>query len=41
MTKSDISTKSEIAYWFLENSKACDVTPKKLQKLMYYAYAWG
>ena len=41
MTKIDISTKSEIAYWFLENSKACDVTPKKLQKLMYYAYAWG
>ena len=41
MTKSDISTKSEIAYWFLENSEACDVTPKKLQKLMYYAYAWG
>lgn len=41
MTKSNISTKSEIADWFLENSKACDVTPKKMQKLMYYAYAWG
>lgn len=41
MTKSNIITKSEIADWFLENSKACDVTPKKMQKLMYYAYAWG
>ena len=41
MTKSNILTKSDIAYWFIENSKAGDVTPKKMQKLMYYAYAWG
>lgn len=41
MTKNDNLTKSEIADWFLENSKSGDVTPKKMQKLMYYAYAWG
>ena len=41
MTESSILTKSDIAYWFIENSKAGDVTPKKMQKLMYYAYAWG
>lgn len=30
---------NQVAEWFIDNCN--DVTPKKLQKLLYYAYAWG
>ena len=33
-----------VVQWFLGKAKienVQDITPKKLQKLMYYAYAWG
>lgn len=30
---------SDAAKWFIENNDS--VTPKKLQKLLYYLYAWG
>lgn len=28
-----------VADWFIDNGK--DITPKKLQKMLYYAYAWA
>ena len=32
-------TVEEVAAWFLAHGNR-DISPKKLQKLVYYAYAW-
>ena len=29
----------DVADWFIDNGN--DITPKKLQKMLYYAYAWA
>lgn len=31
---------NEVSNWLLQNSKK-EISPKKLQKLLYYAYGWG
>lgn len=37
------ANKETVADWFIQQSHQTDITitPKKLQKLLYYAYAWG
>lgn len=37
------ANKETVANWFIQQSHKNDmiITPKKLQKLLYYAYAWG
>lgn len=34
----NLTNSENVATWFVQHG---DISPKKLQKLMYYAYAWG
>lgn len=38
-----VEEKNNVANWFIKKSydNSMKITPKKLQKLLYYSYAWG